>query len=533
MTAEPEPSLELIRQLTTRVATLERLLQASGTPNADPLHAYRDTVRQATAASDICAVASRGDDHLLLLGGRPGWHFPRLDDGGYAGYHPGDDEAAIAHLEYVRSCGADALIFPATQMWWFDHYRRFASHLERHYLLAADEPHCRIYGLTDRASGSADPKRRLTEAVRRVEDDWGDVPSVLDLTGSALARELGHGIALSAPADDDELAFEDASVDFVVVGPGRPRQMHEAKRVAREGVCILEGPDSLTVERQTGSTRRHPSVSVIIPTYNGVAFLRSCLRAVRETVPPHLDVEIIVADDCSTDSSVAFLDSWTKIDPRVRLHRSSRNRGFIDTCNGAARTASGDILLFLNNDTVPLDDWLTALLRTFDRIPDAGAVGGKLLFPDGRLQEAGGVLFHDATGANFGKWDPKPSGALYSYLRDVDYCSGALLATPRALFEELGGFDTRFRPAYYEDADYCLQVRRHGLRVLYQPDSRIVHIEGGTSGTDLTAGPKQAQVRNRSVFARKWKAELATRPAPPNHYDIVAWYELAYGRGAA
>jgi GT2 family glycosyltransferase len=289
-------------------------------------------------------------------------------------------------------------------------------------------------------------------------------------------------------------------------------------------------PADITIEWQSSTARQHPKVSVIIPTFNGLSYLRGCLKAISETVPRHLDVEILVADDCSTDKSVAFAEAWSRQDDRVRVHTAGRNGGFIDTCNGAAKVATGDILLFLNNDTVPLEGWLTGLLRTFRHVPDAGAVGGKLVFPDGRLQEAGGVMFNDATGANFGKWDPKPSGVLYSYLRDVDYCSGALLATPRALFEELGGFDIRFRPAYYEDADYCFQVRDRGLRVLYQPESAIVHLEGGTSGTDLSAGPKRAQVRNRTVFSDKWSAELRDRPQPPTQYDLVTWYQLAYGR---
>jgi GT2 family glycosyltransferase len=287
-------------------------------------------------------------------------------------------------------------------------------------------------------------------------------------------------------------------------------------------------PVEVAIEWKDTPSRDLPSVSVIIPTYNGISYLRSCLRAISETVPRHLDVEVVVADDCSTDDSVAFVERWSGHDDRVRVHSSARNGGFIETCNGAAKTASGDILLFLNNDTVPLDGWLSAMLRTFGQTTEVGAVGGKLVFPDGRLQEAGSVMFNDATGANFGKWDPKPSGVLYSYLRDVDYCSGALLATPRDLFEEIGGFDVRFRPAYYEDADYCFQVRHQGLRVLYQPESAIVHLEGGTSGTDLSVGPKRAQARNRKVFADKWAAELSARRPPPTQYDLTTWYQIAY-----
>lgn len=539
---------ETILHLSARVATLERLLQTSTRP--DPtgplagedtgLGTFRDSVRSAFDATETCAVVSRGDDRLLLLGGRPGWHFPRTDDGSYAGYHPGDDEAAIAHLEYVRACGADGLVFPETQMWWFDHYRGFGAHLDRHYRRVIDESHCRAYSLTERKSVELDPIEQVEATLRRVEEDWGEVPSVLDLSGTGFGRRLKRGQPLHVPDQTGMLPFEEGTVDFVIAGRTDQVSLDEARRIAREAVCVIDNavragdrPDrEVTVEWRDVTSRRHPSVSVIIPTYNGVSYLRGCLKAIKETVPDHLDVEVIVADDCSTDNSVAFVEAWAAHDDRVRIETSVRNGGFIATCNRAAETATGDILLFLNNDTVPLDGWLTAMLRTFRQVPDAGVVGGKLVFPDGRLQEAGGVMFDDATGANFGKWDPKPSSALYSFLREVDYTSGALLATPRALFAELNGFDVRYRPAYYEDADYCFQVRAAGRPVLYQPESVIVHIEGGTSGTDLSAGPKRAQVRNRQVFADKWAEELRGRPLPPSQYDLTTWYELAYGQGA-
>jgi GT2 family glycosyltransferase len=538
---------DTIQHLATRVATLERLLQNSGpsdginSPHAadhESIRALRESVRGAVDPSSVCAVVSRGDDRLLLLGGRTAWHFPRLDDGGYAGYYPGDDEAAIAHLEYVRSCGADVLVFPDTQLWWFDHYRDFARHLEQHYTRVIDAAHGRAFSLARRDQARDDARAQLTAAVRQTREYSGDVPSVLDLTGADLGRHLPHAVVVPGPADQPTLPFEDGTLDFVVVPAGQPGLMSEARRVAREAVCVLpsgsEGvsPATLAIDWQPDSGRRLPSASVIIPTFNGAAFMRACLRAIRETVPSTLDVEVIVADDCSTDETSALMEVWEKEDDRVRTHRSSRNRGFIDTCNGAARTATGEILVFLNNDTVPLAGWLSALLRTFCDWADVGAVGGKLLFPDGRLQEAGGVIFRDATGANFGKWDPKPGNPLYSYVRDVDYCSGALLATPRALFQELGGFDERYRPAYYEDSDYCFQVQRQGLRVVYQPDSTIIHLEGGTSGTDLSAGPKKGQVRNREIFLEKWRSELETRPRPPNQYDLTTWYHLAYGAEA-
>src|SRR5206468_3712541 len=143
--------------------------------------------------------------------------------------------------------------------------------------------------------------------------------------------------------------------------------------------------------------------------------------------------------------------------------------------------------------TLPTPGWLPPLLRTFVDRPDAGVVGGKLVFPDGRLQEAGGVVFSDGSAANFGKWDKYIDAPLYNFVREVDYVSGALLATPRDLFRRLGYFDTRFRPIYYEDTDYCFKVRDAGLRVYYQPESVVIHLEGSTSGIDSSKGDKRYQ----------------------------------------
>ena len=142
-----------------------------------------------------------------------------------------------------------------------------------------------------------------------------------------------------------------------------------------------------------------------------------------------------------------------------------------------------------SNDTVPQPGWLDALLATFDAHPDAGLVGANLLYPDGRLQEAGGVVFADGSGWNYGRFDD-PANCRYAYLRDADYVSGAAIAIPRALFQRLGGFDSRYAPAYYEDTDLAFAVRAAGLRVLVQPASVVVHDEGTTSGTDVNTGPK-------------------------------------------
>lgn len=251
-----------------------------------------------------------------------------------------------------------------------------------------------------------------------------------------------------------------------------------------------------------------PRASIVIPVYGEFAHTLACLRALAAH-PPRTAVEIIVVDDDSRDETAAALP---QVDG-LRYHRRAANAGFIAACNDGAALARGEFLVFLNNDTVPQPGWLDALLDTFDEHPDAGLVGAQLLYPDGRLQEAGGVVFGDGSAWNYGRFDA-PDDPRYGYLRDADYVSGAALAIPRALFAQLGGFDARYAPAYYEDTDLAFVVRDAGRRVLYQPAARVVHDEGTTSGTDTGSGIKAYQARNRALFAQRRAQALAALPPP-------------------
>ena len=251
-----------------------------------------------------------------------------------------------------------------------------------------------------------------------------------------------------------------------------------------------------------------PRASIIIPVFNQALHTLACLRALAEH-PPRADCEILVVDDGSSDST----GEWMRQLPGLRYQRRAQNGGFIATCNEGAASARGEYLVFLNNDTVPQPGWLDALLATFDQHDDVGLVGAQLLYPDGRLQEAGGVVFSDGSAWNYGRFE-SPADPRFASLREADYCSGAALAVPRALFESVGRFDIRYAPAYYEDTDLAFAVRAAGKRVLYQPASRVVHLEGITSGTDTRTGPKAYQVRNRSIFLQKWEEVLATHAAP-------------------
>ncbi len=245
-------------------------------------------------------------------------------------------------------------------------------------------------------------------------------------------------------------------------------------------------------------------VSIIIPVYGKLSYTLGCLVSLFDLGTKY-SYEIIVVDDCSDDDSFSVLSSISGL----RVIQNKVNLGFLKSCNLAADEAKGKYLVFLNNDTEVLSGWLDHLIDTFDNHSSVGLVGSQLLYPDGRLQEAGGILWDDASGWNYGRLDD-PGKPEYSYVRDVDYCSGASIAIRKELFLEMGGFDEIYSPAYFEDADLAFEVNKAGYRVLYQPMSKVIHFEGITSGRDLSSGVKSFQVVNKDKFYRKWRDRLKT-----------------------
>lgn len=251
-----------------------------------------------------------------------------------------------------------------------------------------------------------------------------------------------------------------------------------------------------------------PLVSIIIPCYGQYAHTLACLRSIQRHLPA-APIEIIVVEDASGEPE---MDQLAAV-PGLRYFRRPVNLGFLRSCNDALGMARGAFIHLLNNDTEVTADWLDTMLDLFEARPDCGLVGSRLLYPDGRQQEAGGIVWNDGNAFNCGRLDD-PRRSVYGYVRRTDYCSAASILLRTDVFRALNGFDERYLPAYYEDTDLAFRIRERGLEVYFQPESRVIHHEGLSHGTETETGIKAHQATNRLTFLDRWQSTLKTEHYP-------------------
>lgn len=245
-----------------------------------------------------------------------------------------------------------------------------------------------------------------------------------------------------------------------------------------------------------------PEVSIVLVLYNQAELTFGCLGSIAETLgtgsPP---VEVVILDNGSTDRTGALLE---RIEGATVI-RGEANLHFLKGVNQAAKSARGRALLLLNNDALLLPGAVGSALRTLDSSDDIGAVGGRIILPDGTLQEAGSILWRNGAATGYGRGQD-PQAPDHMFQRDVDYCSGAFLLTPASAWRELDGFDEAFAPAYYEETDYCVRLWKSGRRVVFDPDAAVLHYEFGSAGSSEEALALQRQ--NHAIFTARHRGWL-------------------------
>jgi GT2 family glycosyltransferase/glycosyltransferase involved in cell wall biosynthesis len=242
-----------------------------------------------------------------------------------------------------------------------------------------------------------------------------------------------------------------------------------------------------------------PPVVIAIPNWNRVDLLRRCIESILLKTG-YAQYRICVYEQGSTDGSREYLQSLA---PHVDAILGDENIGFVDANNAIIRRYAKWDVVFLNNDTEVTEGWLERLVQTAYRANNIGMVGPKLIYKDGRLQEAGSQVFQNGSARAYGKYADQ-ADPMFNQLREVDYCSAACLYAKRKVLDCVGGFDSRYSPAYYEDTDLAFAVREAGFKVLYEPRSTVIHHEYSTSGGTAFARMEA----NRTKFLEKWAEPL-------------------------
>jgi GT2 family glycosyltransferase len=253
-------------------------------------------------------------------------------------------------------------------------------------------------------------------------------------------------------------------------------------------------------------------ITIVIILYNKCQLTYRCLRSLA-ALGGEGALSFLIIDNGSSDKTTQLLG---RIDGAT-IVKNHENLGFLKACNQARDLVKTELLLLLNNDTIVYPGTIAAAAENFNPqiFSDAnktGAVGGRIILPSGKLQEAGNIIWNDGNCVSYGRGESPVAGE-YMFRRVVDYCSGAFLLTKTEYFRRLGGFDERYLPAYYEETDYCVELQRQGLNVIFDPRVVITHLEFGSAEASSRAVAYMNV--NRVKFLDKHKEFLATKAAKP------------------
>jgi GT2 family glycosyltransferase len=344
----------------------------------------------------------------------------------------------------------------------------------------------------DVLAGAAETRARVEyDSTDRSVRLVADAPGAFKATAAQAIAARRDWQRLRFTIDDARFCRSLHGADFRVVSTGTP----ETRLVVRRARVAVRESDRARALAETSRIEfpesRSPQVSIIIPTRDRLDLLRQCLLALHANTPEVY--EVVIVDDGSPQDISSALNSVAGL-RKVRL---PVNAGFARACNVGAAQARAPLLLFLNDDTVPLMGWLEPLLAALEQDARVGVAGSRLLYPRlGLVQHAGVEM--DSTGQPFHPYRFEPSEKPeVNEDRILPAVTGACLLIRRPLFERLHGFDVEFRNGY-EDIDLCLRARGVGALTLYCNRSILLHYESASQGR------KERDLANNELFLSRW-----------------------------
>jgi GT2 family glycosyltransferase len=425
------------------------------------------------------------------------------------------DDASPPAQMLQRGCAVNggsniSLLFPG-DLWAPDAVAQLASSLSPRGVVYADEDTVTMVGghLDPRLKPAYSPEFLLSSAYMGRPLALGSeiVPLLGGLTGSL--PDLEHDLALRAcEVAETVIHLPEVLCHRLLPDPEPPRDTehvvgHVTDALARRGeaAVVIPGPARGTYQVRRHSSRA-PSTTIIIPFRDEPRFMRACIESIDATRGVG-KVDFVLVDNGSVQPETqTLLERLGQRDDVVVLP-DARPFNWSELNNAAAKVATGDVFLFLNNDIEAIEPgWIDTMAAQAMR-PEVGAVGARLLYPDRRLQHCGvvigmgGAADHVLAGLDVGA-----TGYLHmaTSSREVAAVTGACLATRRSVFEALGGFDDALG-VDLNDIDYCLRAQRDGLKVLYEANAELVHHESPSRG--FAGG-----ARDILKFIERWKSSI-------------------------
>ncbi|SHF57869.1 Glycosyltransferase, GT2 family [Desulfacinum infernum DSM 9756] len=425
------------------------------------------------------------------------------------------------------------------QLWYVYNMKLYQELDDSFYFLEYDnalkKPYDVLFALFRWAKISV-PRRRMLEAIRTVRTDLRhhnhqrcrtDIPSGMAHVIDLYERLRENAEKLACPAEDSGssrgrcVTQQDLGrvwsvplSETPVGNGGRLRTPRTQPEEAGVGDSMGGVPGKSSRLFSGGKNPEASLCSIVIPVHNQWEYTDKCLRSIARCASAKVSFEVVVVNNGSADGTECFLDEARKRHPFLRVVHLEHNHGFAKACNVGARHARGTLLVFLNNDTVVLPGWLEALVDAHTREERAGIVGAKLLYPDGTIQHAGiGFRWIESGGVRYPwpvhLWRGVPLTApQVNQRREMDAVTGACLLISKSLFEKVGGFDESYY-MYFEDVDLNLKVRSLGKRVIYCPESVVIHFEGKSSPNQCVVD----RLNNQSYrkFHERWGQVLNAR----------------------